>query len=397
VGKFPQRDCAACGASEPVHVFTQRFAAIEGASIIDGYDVVTCAKCGFAYADGIPDQRAYDDYYERMSKYEYHQRDGAESPYDTKRMGDIADEIAPLLSDGNRRILDIGCATGRLLFLLKSRGFSNVRGLDPSLGCLEAARRLYGIDVLQGSISKVPADAGPFDVVILIGVLEHIRDLDAAMKRIESLLTPEGLVYAEVPNVVDFEKWPNAPFQDFSTEHINFFGPVSLTNLFARFGLAPVYQREHAREQSYRTTMSCLSAAYRRTAEPQELRVDHTSRPALKRYIQKSVSEEARIRSKVDGLVQSKAALFVWGVGTNTTRLLATTRLGQANIQAFVDSNTKFHGKRLHGRPIISPTELLKLEGPILIVSRVFQSEISQQIRELLGTDREILTLYKVE
>jgi SAM-dependent methyltransferase len=397
VTSVPPRSCAICGATDPVHVFSQKFAAVDGASIIDGYDVVTCSACGFAYADGVPDQRTYDDYYQRMSKYEYHQRDGEESPYDTKRMGDIAKEIAPLIGRASSRILDIGCATGRLLYLLKTRGFEDVTGLDPSPGCVDAARRLYGIEVLQGSISQFPTQAGPFDVVILIGVLEHIRDLDAAMQRIQSVLAPDGLVYAEVPNVVDFVKWPNAPFQDFSTEHINFFGPVSLANLFARYGFAPVYERSHEREQSYKTTMSCLSAGYRRSSSSRAITVDTESRPALLRYVEQSAADEERIRGIINRLVASKKPVFIWGVGTNATRLLRTTQLGQARIQAFVDSNTKYQGKQLDGRPIIGPAELRDRVGPIVIVSRVFQQEISQQIRASLGDDREIVTLYDVD
>jgi 2-polyprenyl-3-methyl-5-hydroxy-6-metoxy-1,4-benzoquinol methylase len=394
----PSRTCAICGATIPDLVFRQQFAAIEGASIVDGYDVVTCRTCGFAYADGIPEQHVFDAYYRAMSKYEYHQRDGEESPYDRVRMADIAADLEPLIGDRTARILDIGCATGRLLYLLKEQGFPNVTGLDPSAGCVEAAKRLYHVRVVQGSMSDFPQTGERYDVVILIGVLEHIRDLIEAMRRVESILAPGGLVYVEVPNAIDFHRWPNAPFQDFSTEHINFFAPISLKNLFARFGFEQEYVKQHERQQSYGTMMSCLSAAFRRVGEPGgSIEFDSQSRPSLQRYVADSEAEEERIRSLIDELAASSRRLFVWGVGTNATRLLETTRLGEANIEAFVDSNTKYHGKRLANRPVVSPDALLGRTEPILILSRVFQREIAEQIRSSLGGNREILTLYTFE
>src|SRR5215216_6007568 len=91
------RSCPICVASAPNPLFRQRFAPIDGATIISGYDVVTCENCGFAYADRLPEQSAFDDYYRAASKYEYHQRDSQESPYDRSRMSEIADMIIPLI------------------------------------------------------------------------------------------------------------------------------------------------------------------------------------------------------------------------------------------------------------------------------------------------------------
>jgi SAM-dependent methyltransferase len=293
--------------------------------------------------------------------------------------------------------MDIGCASGRLLYLLRERGFQDVAGLDPSPGCVETARRLYGVTVLRGSLAEFPPIGRAFGVVILVGVLEHIRDLDTAMRRVHSITTPGGLVYVEVPDVLEFHRWPNAPFQDFSSEHINFFSPTSLSNLFARYGFEPVFSEQNGREQAHRTTMSNVSAAFRRTNRHGGAPTpDGASRVALERYIAMCEADERTLRERIDSLVASGRPIIAWGVGTNATRLLTTTRLGEANIRAFVDSNTKYHGKELAGRPIISPDELSDRTEAILIISRVFQNEIAQQIRGTLHLDQEILTLYAI-
>jgi FlaA1/EpsC-like NDP-sugar epimerase len=88
--------------------------------------------------------------------------------------------------------------------------------------------------------------------------------------------------------------------------------------------------------------------------------------------------------------------IIIWGVGTHTLRLLETSRLGRANIVAFVDSNPRYQLKQLNGIPIIAPADLKSRPEPILISSRVFQREIEQQIREDLRLSNQIVKLYAV-
>ena len=144
--------------------------------------------------------------------------------------------------------------------------------------------------------------------------------------------------------------------------------------------------------------MSNLSAAFRLTSRAAiTVSFDTASRAALEAYVAKCAEEERQLAERIDALVESREAIVVWGVGTNATRLLDTSRLADANITAFVDSNAKYHGKSIAGRPILPPSALQDRNEPILIVSRVFQSEITRQIRETLGSERSIITLYEID
>lgn len=205
------RPCPVCGSTASRLVFRQDFAEIDHAAPITGYDVVVCETCGCGYADGIPDQATLDRYYREMSKYEYSQRDGGESAFDRGRLALIADIVAPRLPASTVRILDVGCATGRLLANLRDRGFANVVGLDPSPGCAAAAKRLYDVDVRTMTLAELAASGQQFDVVTMIGVLEHLQDLDATFGYLAAILVPGGLLYVEVPDATAFADWPNAP------------------------------------------------------------------------------------------------------------------------------------------------------------------------------------------
>ena len=394
----PTRGCPVCGGTARHTLFQQVFAAVEQATPVTGYDVAVCDACGCGYADGIPDQRAFDRYYREMSKYEYHQREGAESEFDQRRLAIIAAIVAPHVQHPGARILDVGCATGRLLANLRQLGFPNVVGLDPSPACATAAARLYGIDVRTMTLAELGATAERFDFVILVGVLEHLCDLDEAFVHLRTLLKPGGLLYVEVPDATAFSDWPNAPYQDFSTEHINFFSPVSLDNLMGRRGFSRVFAEQNHREQSYRTVMSNVSAVYRMEAIPPEdgLRIDRETERGLCRYIDQCRVTDERLHAKINAIVDEHRPILVWGVGTHTTRLMATSRLAEANIVAFIESNARYHGRELLGRPIVAPESLSARPEPVLVSSRVFQHEIADQIRDTLGCTNELILLYDV-
>jgi SAM-dependent methyltransferase len=397
-GAWPTRDCPICGDAERRVLFHQEFAAVDHATPVTGYDVVVCGRCGGSYADGIPDQPAFDRYYRDMSRYEYAQRAGAESEYDSRRLALIADIIAPHLPSPDVRILDVGCASGRLLANMRDRGFANGTGLDPSPACAAAAARLYSVNVRTMALAEIAEAGERFDVVIMVGVLEHLRDLDAAFSQLRALLSDAGLLYVEVPDVTAFADWPNAPYQDFSTEHINFFSPISLSNLMCRHGFTRVHLEQNHREQSYRTVMSNLSGMYRKEPEsrPRELQLDADTARGLERYLAQCAADDERLRARIDALVGGGRPILVWGVGTHTSRLMATSRLAEADIIAFIESNSRYHGRTLHGRPILAPEALKDHDEPVLISSRVFEREIAEQIRQDLGCSNELILLYHV-
>ena len=404
------RPCPACGDAAPETLWRQDFALIEGVSVLRGYDVVACTVCGMTYADGIPGQQALDQYYRDASKYEFHQRGGAESACDAARLVITADAIATQVPVRGARVLDVGCATGRLLAELRTRGFTNLRGIDPSPSCVATARERYGVRADTATIAELgPADAG-VDLIILVGVLEHLVNLDAALAALGACLATNGLVYVEVPDVTGFADWPNAPFQEFSVEHVNFFSPASLTRAMHERGFAAEWIERNTRDQSSGMTVANLAGLFRiggatratpaaasgiapgagpATASP----ADQDSRASVLRYVARCAEDEREVHRRIDLLVGSQTPVIVWGVGTQTLRLLGTSALVRANIVAFVDSNMRYQGRRVCGRVVLAPSEVRSRAEPILVVSRGFDSEIRDQIRTELGLSNRTISL----
>jgi 2-polyprenyl-3-methyl-5-hydroxy-6-metoxy-1,4-benzoquinol methylase len=102
------------------------------------------------------------------------------------------------------RALDLGCGDGHLARLL-SAGFSEVVGADITDDKLQAARN----GDIPPNVSFVPvhdllklvAERGPFDVVVISSVLQHVSDpaRDEMFDLLERCTRPGGHVIVEVP------------------------------------------------------------------------------------------------------------------------------------------------------------------------------------------------------
>jgi SAM-dependent methyltransferase len=110
----------------------------------------------------------------------------------------IVDVLRPLAPPGGwRRILDIGCGDG--LFFNKLSEFS------PSIEGIEPSAALVSDDPGRcGTIFVRPFDAtfqpsGPYGLIVMLDVLEHLHDPTAALSHALSLLEPSGTILITVP------------------------------------------------------------------------------------------------------------------------------------------------------------------------------------------------------
>lgn len=364
--------------------------------MLSGYLVCTCRVCGMAYADHIPSQDRFDAYYRERSKYEYADREGEPPAHDVARFMAVAEEITDLVPDRNRRILEVGASTGGMLLTLRDRGYTNLLGVDPSPMCKEIAAR-RGIWV-EPSL-PVAVGAGSFGLILLLAVLEHIRDLGRFVHSLIPLLSSEGELLIQVPDAMGFHRCPDAPFQQFSAEHINYFSATSLGNLLRPSGFGEVSRRQYQVSGGEGCTLPVLDMMFRslgRGLIAKEFVYDTESGPAIRRYIGNSREMDAHLNRVLEDIGVSGRKIIVWGAGAHTQRLLAEGRLRGIDVVAYVDSNVHLQHSMLDGTLILSPRELHDRSEPILISSRAYQEDIRRQILITLGLKNEVLTLYEL-
>jgi SAM-dependent methyltransferase len=381
-----ERPCPVCGAraGEPLH--RRAFVLPDGHPLADGYTVVTCSVCGAAYATPLPDQAAYDRYYRDASKY----ADAATSTgsgvqgWDHDRLGDTARALALLVPERSTHIVDIGCGAGGLLRQLAALGYNELTGIDPARACAEATAAIPGVRGVVGNLFAYPPELRPAGLVVLSHVLEHVRDVGAAVDGLPAIVGAGGQVYAEVPDASRYTEYLVSPFLDFNTEHINHFSEATLRRLFESHGWNVVASGAKTIMSSPTTRYPAAwvlaeratSGTARGAAMP-----DRALRAALSRYVSASHVLLARVIALCETLDIASKEVIVWGTGQTTAILLAETPLGGARIRAFTDSNPMHYGRMISGAPVVPPEALRATpEIPIVIGSLLHGGEIAAAI-----------------
>ena len=93
-----------------------------------------------------------------------------------------------------RRVLDIGCGTGRLSAALAQRAHAKVWGVDASAAMLEVAtEKVQGVAFKRGDAESLPFKDGWFERAVLWLVL-HLVDRPAALSEARRVLAPDGVI-----------------------------------------------------------------------------------------------------------------------------------------------------------------------------------------------------------
>lgn len=175
---------------------------------INDYTILRCLSCGLEFTRTM----RYDSmYYERM----HYAEDDNLNTVSALSREDFLKKAGRMLNDPGwvphnivfkwiennfkkgSTVLDLGCGVGLFLGGLESRGFKAI-GVEVSTKVVEMLKA-KGFRVYLGPFEKINTDIGKPDLVILLGVIEHVEDPVELLKNIHRRF-PEASLLISIPS-----------------------------------------------------------------------------------------------------------------------------------------------------------------------------------------------------
>jgi SAM-dependent methyltransferase len=204
-------DCPLCGSSAdiPVAAVQDRLLGLDGQ-----FTLVRCANCELHYLNPQPTRAELEHYY--PAGYD---------PFETR-----SPDTLPLLQrlsvnyglrkrcraivryQQRGKLLEIGCANGLFMNMMRQMGDWQVQGVEISRTAVQYAREQLGLDVFHGELEEAGFAEHSFDAVVMWDVLEHLHRPKTTLHEIHRVLKPGGVFVFRVPVLDSWERSLFGPY-----------------------------------------------------------------------------------------------------------------------------------------------------------------------------------------
>jgi SAM-dependent methyltransferase len=246
--------CYFCGSQHAVVIDTQDFddeylSYVDPAYLTKPRYWKACEECGGIYhspaldADDI--ERLYTERYRRHSLKDELSPDAffdkivslpRESSENWEKVVWLSSRIGNTADTGEQpALLDVGCSAGMFikLFLDGNPGWTGA-GIEPTERFAETGSRRLNLPIKAGQY-RSQLFGRRFQLITLIHVLEHLLDPRDFLQKVREDIAPGGMLYLEVPDLMDFRNLP-INHDRFMSPHLYYFSRNSLGRLLAESG-----------------------------------------------------------------------------------------------------------------------------------------------------------------
>ncbi len=243
----PQR-CVACGGAvaQPVRDGLRDY---EYGSAWTGA-IRGCASCGLVHHAPMPTREQALAFYPDGYMHYNPPRSRVRAALMNLYVGRIVRGFSALGARPGQRLVDVGCAAGEKLALLRDRLGFEVLGVEPNGYAVEQARKLYGLEVVAGTFPNEHVAPESADFVQINHVIEHDPDPVALLDHIYTALKPGGWVIGETENIgcLSYRLFGRYWSLLHLPYHLLFFTPETLRGVFARsrFGTVEIASQTDA-------------------------------------------------------------------------------------------------------------------------------------------------------
>ncbi len=207
-----------------------------------------CRACRFLFAGRLPEAGFLDRLYACDPNDDVHASLRLEW---TSHLASVAARILHAVAVlGGSRILDFGCGHGTLVRILNAAGGEiEAVGFEQDASSLQFLRRknIPSLDTLDDCARR-----GPFDVICLNEVLEHVPDPRGLLRFLLGITKPGGLIFLAVPPMPGYHVRRQIHAirrgEAFDAainlwEHLNYFSGTTLAKMACSEGWVPFHPR----------------------------------------------------------------------------------------------------------------------------------------------------------
>lgn len=216
---------------------------------LDSFIFRKCTVCSLVLQNPQPIfsdlQNRYDENY---FKYEI---ENEESFFSLMMMAltDISFKNLPLIArsdgkiEGSRRILDIGCATGRFLYEFKQRGWETA-GVEICSNAAEYGNKQRNVNIKNCTLEKAAFTDKYFSVIHASHLIEHLNDPLSFLSEVYRILSDEGYFIVVTPNIKSFQgiltgyRWRSA-----IADHLFLYSVDTLKNICNKAGFTMITRK----------------------------------------------------------------------------------------------------------------------------------------------------------
>lgn len=165
------------------------------------WSLARCRLCGLHFTDPLPTEEEIHGFYQG----DYHS--GLYAPGKTEvtfgpKYRRYADALGRHLASG--RVVDVGCATGLLVRMLRDRGY-DAEGVELNSRSAEWGRDHYGVTIHTEPLERCPFEPGSLQALTMTDVLEHTPNPLEFLRMAARFLASGGVVLVTFPDIRSLE------------------------------------------------------------------------------------------------------------------------------------------------------------------------------------------------
>lgn len=225
MGNIVVTQCYICGAN-----------AIRLKAKFNNFFINRCNACGLIWAEGVNEEIVKSfynhEYFNSNNSTIGYKNYAADEINHRKNARRILNEVSKIKGLRNANILDIGCAFGFLLDEAKKFSMGDFYGVEISSYSSEYAKNRLGLKNITTDVALENFEPSFFDVVFLIGTIEHLIYPKETLTNINRVLKQSGLL---VITTVD-TKGLIPLYSIKPPEHIFYFNHDNLSLLLGKIG-----------------------------------------------------------------------------------------------------------------------------------------------------------------